>query len=113
MRSKDNTVIQVDHDFAIEVEEHNWTVLHRGNIKRKTGIIEKEWKEIGYCADFPAALKFILKHKTFLNESVVSVRDYLSWYESNTHTMLDRVLRKDEELKVALDRNGVLISKNN
>lgn len=104
MRDTKNTVIEVDADYAIEVDSQNWVVYYNAG---------KTWQPSGYCRDLPAALNCIIRHKTDRGKGSGSIKRYLDWYNSNAHAILDRVLRKDKELKAALETNKVVVSPNN
>lgn len=115
---KENFIIEVDDDYAIEVDALNWTVWKRGVIKKTTktkdeNVGKTKWDDIGYCRDLPAALKCIIRAKAAYRFDTEAIDHFLSWQDSTIHSMLDRVLRKDTELKRALEYNKVIISQNN
>ena len=113
-RNIKNTLITVDDSFRIEVEPQSWNVWHNKKINdKKTGEAKLKWTEMAYCRDLPAALHSIMRIKTAQKLSTETLDVYLEWYNSTVHSMLDRLLRKDTELRKALDENGVMVSYHN
>jgi len=119
-RNIGNPFLEVDKDFCIEVESQSWNVWHNRDVekvnketRKKTGEMGKKWTEIAYCRDLPAALRAIMRQKTASDFKLGTLRDYLAWEESNLHSMLDRVLRCEAELKKAIEKNGVMVSYHN
>ena len=113
-RNTTNPLITIDDNFQIEVEPQSWNVWYKKEIKNKdTGAIKNRWTEIAYCRDLPAALQAVIHQKVATGAPTRSLDVYLEWYNSTVHSMLDRLLRKDTELKKALETNGVMVSYHN
>ena len=110
--TEDQLLIEPCDDFIIEVEEPNWTVWHHQDIKSKKGDYKK-WVVKGYCRDLPAALQCIMRTKSVLRVGRERAKDYLDWYGATCHQIADRVLRKEAELKKAIEKNGVMVNYHN
>jgi len=108
-------IIEIDEHFRIDVDAHNWKVMRHREVeerdpktKEKTGRVRHEWDAIAFCVDLGAALHFIMKQKAYFGFDTVRINDLLSWWESISHSILDRVIREKKVLKQALEYNGVI-----
>lgn len=111
MRGKKETVrIPVNGSYAIEVDNYNWTVLRMG-VKGKKAKTPGEVSEftLSHHHNLSHAIQGIIADKTRRDEvDMSSLPAYLTWYESISHSLADRVLRQRDVLKEALKINSVM-----
>jgi hypothetical protein len=112
-RGKSNPFIEVDEDFAIEVSTQSWNVWWRHKAATGKNKGEYIWTEEGYCRDLPAALRRIICIKSSYDAPTRSISAYLDWCGAQGHSLLDRVLRAEGELKKAIEHNKVMVNNNN
>jgi len=119
-RKESNVLIEVDEDFAIEVDSSNWTVWFNKDIEereaktnKRTGKIVKKWVEVAYCHDLFGALKAIVKQKTLSGFDTAQIKTLLSWNDTTYHSVLNRLLRSETELRKAIEKNGVMVGVRN
>ena len=101
--------IPVDDDYVIIVDDLNWQVTRiktRGDKSEHEG--DKYERPEAYCHDLTKALYRIVKYKALDHGDFESMKAYLSWQESQVHSLADRVLRQRKRLAEAVELNGVM-----
>jgi len=65
-------IIKVNDDYQIRSDSACWIVQKKGSIRKKTK--KRDWQNIGYYADFPAAIQGLseLRVRIISDEAIVS-----------------------------------------
>lgn len=113
MESRILARIEIDPDYVIKIDRDCWGVSHNRIVTQGKDKGKRRWKNIGWCRDLPSALICVMREKTKEGHDVIHVTDYMKWYQSTINVIADRCLRKEKELKMAIDKNKSMVSYHN
>lgn len=110
--SKKIARIPINGSYLLEVDTQQWTVIRigvAGERSKKPG--EYTETALSFHHNLPQAIQGIIADKTRRDDiDMSSLPAYLSWYESTSHSIVDRILnyKNKELLKEAYELNGVI-----
>ena len=108
MTPKKSFTLSVDKEYSIVVDEFNWTVIQKKDVKSGDNKGDIRNTAVAYCHDLPGALRSIVRDMTFKSAPTRSIPAYLSWYDSTIHSVANRVLEQRETLCEAYELNKAI-----